>query len=255
MREREMMEGYQNTRATGSRMDDAEMADTEITLGIGQLLGLFFGLVILCGLALGTGYWLGHNSAKQALAAATSTSPANPAPTADGKPGAAQLAPQATSQLASAAQPTAADCGSGQNCQPQAAPNASPVNPAANAAAPNAPVTNSSDLTFYQTVQQKDNAHPKLTPPAAAASPAPPAAADAHTTLGTGYLVQIAAVRNPDDARLLSGALQKQQYPVIVTQPGDKLYHVQVGPYADIKEADAIRSRLIGAGYNAFLKH
>ena len=70
MREREMMEGYQNTRATGSRMDDAGMADTEITLGLGQLLGLFFGLVILCGLALGTGYWLGHNSAKQALAAA-----------------------------------------------------------------------------------------------------------------------------------------------------------------------------------------
>jgi cell division septation protein DedD len=104
-------------------------------------------------------------------------------------------------------------------------------------------------------VQQKDNAHPKLTPPEAAASPAPSAAADAHNTLGTGYLVQIAAVRNPDDAKLLSGALQKQQYPVIVTQPGDKLYHVQVGPYADLKEADSIRARLIGAGYNAFLKH
>jgi cell division protein FtsN len=249
-----MMEGYQNTRATGSRMDDAEMTDTEITLGLGQLLGLFFGLVILCGLALGTGYWLGHSSAKQALAAA-STSPASAAPNADGKPGAAQLAPQATSQLASAAQPTAADCGSGQNCQPQAAPNAPTATPAANAAASNAPAANPSDLTFYQTVQQKDNAHPKLTPPVAAASPAPPSAADAHGTLGTGYLVQIAAVRNPDDAKLLSGALQKQQYPVIVTQPGDKLYHVQVGPYADIKEADAIRSRLIGAGYNAFLKH
>jgi hypothetical protein len=28
-----------------------------------------------------------------------------------------------------------------------------------------------------------------------------------------------------------------------------------VGPYVDIKEAEAIRSRLVGAGYNAFLKH
>jgi cell division septation protein DedD len=32
------------------------------------------------------------------------------------------------------------------------------------------------------------------------------------------------------------------------------LFHVQVGPYADVKEAEAIRSRLVGAGYNAFLK-
>jgi cell division septation protein DedD len=62
-------------------------------------------------------------------------------------------------------------------------------------------------------------------------------------------------VRNQDDARLLSSTLQKQQYPAIITQPGDKLFHVQVGPYADIREAEAIRSRLVAAGYNAFLKH
>ena len=66
--------------------------------------------------------------------------------------------------------------------------------------------------------------------------------------------MQIAAVRNQDDAKLFSDTLQKQQYPVIITQPGDKLFHVQVGPYADVKEAEAIRARLIGAGYNAFLK-
>ena len=66
--------------------------------------------------------------------------------------------------------------------------------------------------------------------------------------------MQIAAVRNPDDAKFLSGALQKQHYPVIVTQPGDKFFHVQVGPYADFKEAEMIRDRLTDAGYNAFLK-
>jgi cell division protein FtsN len=30
---------------------------------------------------------------------------------------------------------------------------------------------------------------------------------------------------------------------------------VQVGPYADVKEAEAIRTRLAAAGYNPFLKH
>lgn len=199
--------------------------DTEITLGMGKLLGLFFGLVILCGISLGVGYSLGRNSAKQAAAAvALATPPATSAAPIANKPGAAQVAP-----------PKAQDC-AGDNCPPQAAP-----------------ATTSTPLTFYQTVQQKDE-HPPLTPP----EPAPAAStqpAEARSTLGSGYLVQIAAVRYQDDAKLLRDALQKQQYPVIVTEPGDKLFHVQVGPYADVKEAEIIRARLIGAGYNAYLKH
>jgi len=204
----------------------AKSDDTEITLGVGKLLVLFFALVILCGISLGVGYSLGRSSAKQAAAAAatTPTAPAIQSPSAANKPGASQLAP-----------PKTPDCAPGDNCPPQPTP-----------------APNTTDLTFYQSVQQKD-AHPQLTPP-----DVPPVAAtkpaEVRSTLGTGYLVQIAAVRNPDDAKLLSDALQKQQYPVIVAQPGDKLFHVQVGPYADIKEAEAIRTRLVSAGYNAFLK-
>jgi cell division septation protein DedD len=208
-------------------MADVEGGDTEITLGVGKLLGLFFGLVILCGIALGVGYSLGRNSARQAAAAEASaaTAPANQVPSSSSKPGAAQVA-----------SPRNPDCTTGDNCPTQSA---------------SAPST--SDLTFYQSVQQKDT-HPQLTQPEAATAP-PAAASETRTTLGAGYLVQIAAVRNQDDAKLLSDALQKQRYPVIITQPGDKLFHVQVGPYADIKQAEAIRSRLISAGYNAFLKH
>jgi cell division septation protein DedD len=202
-------------------MADVDGNDTEITLGVGKLLGLFFGLVILCGIALGVGYSLGRNSARQAAAAAA---PANPAPSASGKPGAAQLAA-----------PRTPDCTTGDNC------------PTQSASAPSA-----DDLTFYRSVQQSD-AHPQLTPPQTAAA-ASAAQAATPSTLGPGYLVQIAAVRNAEDAKLLSDALQKQQYPVIIAQPGDKLFHVQVGPYADIKQAETIRSRLVSAGYNAFLK-
>jgi DedD protein len=203
-----------------------EGSDTEITLGMGKLLGLFFGLVILCGISLGVGYSLGRNSAKQAIAATmVSTNPVNPAPQATGsnKPGASQVASLKTP-----------DCPSGDNCPPTTA------------------APSSSDLTFYQAVQQKDT-HPQLTPPETAPNNSG-RSSEMRNTLGTGFLVQIAAVRNQDDAKLLSDALQKQQYPVIIAQPGDKLFHVQVGPYADIKEAEAIRSRLVSAGYNAFLK-
>jgi len=204
-------------------MAATEGNDTEITLGVGKLLALFFGLVILCGISLGVGYSLGRSSARQAAAAAAvSTAPIGPAPSVASKPGA--------SQVAAAKAP---DCTTGDNCPPPAA------------------AASSTDLTFYDSVQKKD-AHPQLTPP----EPAPTAArpVEVRSTLGAGYLVQIAAVRNQDDAKLLSDALQKQQYPVIIAQPGDKLFHVQVGPYADIKEAEAIRARLVSAGYNAFLK-
>jgi len=209
-------------------MSSADVSDTEITLGIGKLLGLFFGLVILCGISLGVGYSLGRNSAKQAAlaAAALSTSPTSSAPSSGAnKPG------------ASSATPKTPDCATGDsNCAPQQA---------------SSPSTN--DLTFYQSVQQKDD-HPQLTPTAPSTPPPAPHVAEAHATIGTGFLVQIAAVRNQDDAKLLSNALQKQQYPVIIAQPGDNLFHVQVGPYADVKEAEAIRARLVSAGYNAFLK-
>jgi cell division septation protein DedD len=212
---------------------DVEDESTEITLGMGKLLGLFFGLIILCGISLGVGYSLGRNAAKQAAAAAASAAaavPATPAPSSANKPGASQLAaPQAPA-------PKTPDCAPGDNC-PQQTASAQP---------------STTDMTFYQSVQQKE-VHPQLTKP----EPAPAPAArpvEVRSTLGSGYLVQIAAVRNQDDAKLLSDALRKQQYPVIITQPGDKLFHVQVGPYADVKEAEAMRSRLVSAGYNAFLK-
>jgi DedD protein len=191
--------------------------DTETTLGVGKMLGLFFGLVILCGLSLGTGFWLGRNSMN---------------PTASAMPAAAPGATASAARKPGAAQPAkTTDCAAGTNC-----PGADP-----------------SDLTFYKAVRQPDNSHPRLAPPPAA--PVARAASNAHGTLGGGYLVQIAAVRNQGDANLLSETLRKQQYPVLISQPGDNLYHVQVGPYADIKEAEAIRARLLSEGYNPFLKH
>lgn len=72
---------------------------------------------------------------------------------------------------------------------------------------------------------------------------------------GTGYVVQIAAVSKQEDADALEGALKKKGYPVFVADgSGDKLFHVQVGPFGDIKDAEAMRTRLTGDGYNPILK-
>src|SRR5438552_15138693 len=45
-------------------LDDA--TDTEITLGTGKMLALFFGLVILCAVFFGMGFSMGRNSARSA---------------------------------------------------------------------------------------------------------------------------------------------------------------------------------------------
>ena len=73
--------------------------------------------------------------------------------------------------------------------------------------------------------------------------------------LSPGYFVQVAAVSKQEDAEALVDALKKKQYPAFVaSNSADKLFRVQVGPFAEIKDAEAMRSRLINDGYNPILK-
>jgi len=192
--------------------------DTEITLGTGKLLGLFFFLVAVCALFFALGYSLGRKSEPGITNAATGPVQ-QPSPTAS----------KASSTAAAPAPP----------------------------------------MTFYKSVEQKD-ANPELTPAAEAKpeTPAPPANAtpaqtppanpgDTTTTLPTGgYFVQVAAVSKQEDADALVDALKKKDYPAFVAPQSatDKLFHVQVGPYLDIKDAEAMRTRLIGDGYSPILK-
>ncbi len=149
----------------------------------------------------------------------------------------------------------------GKNSSPMTAaadqPPAAPSNPPAkHASAPTpapAPST-SNELTFYKAVQQSEPT-PSLAPAPPPEAPAPkPVAEKARPS--SGYTVQIAAVTRQEDAQALVGALRKKNYPVFVAgnSPGDKLYHVQVGPFSQITDAEAMRSRLSNDGYNPILK-
>jgi len=195
--------------------------DTEITLGTGKLLLLFFSLVAVCAAFFAIGYSLGRKSEPTIANASTAAVP-QPAPVA-GKGGASTAAPP---------------------------------------------------MTFYKSVEQKDT-NPELTPTTAAKpeTPAQPAnanaspaqtpsansanPADSTTTLPTGgYFVQVAAVTKQEDADALVDALKKKDYPAFVAaqSANDKFFRVQVGPYSDIKDAEAMRTRLIGDGYSPILK-
>jgi DedD protein len=68
--------------------------------------------------------------------------------------------------------------------------------------------------------------------------------------------VQVAAVSKQEDGDALVDALKKKDYPAFVATSvtADKLFHVQVGPFPDIKDAEAMRARLIADGYSPILK-
>jgi cell division septation protein DedD len=70
------------------------------------------------------------------------------------------------------------------------------------------------------------------------------------------YYVQVAAVSRQEDAEALIEALKKKQYPAFMANNAsvDKFFHVQVGPYAELKDAETMRARLIGDGYNPIVK-
>ncbi len=99
-------------------------------------------------------------------------------------------------------------------------------------------------------------------PPPPQSEPANPALAESTPALApeivrTGtFVVQVAAVSRKEDAEALLGALRKKDYPVFIVSnvPGDRLFHVQVGPYGTMKDAEAMKSRLAGDGYNPIVK-
>jgi DedD protein len=179
--------------------------DTEITLGTGKMLALFFGLVILCAIFFGMGFTMGKNSVR--------TAP--------------ELLPSPGTSARQAAQNrTAAPAVSQPQSQTADAPPANAAPGADAAATPN--------------------------PPAASPDQGPPVI---PTEPGQAYYVQVAAVSKQEDAEALVESLKGRQYSAFVAnQPADKLFHVQVGPFTDVKQAEDMRLKLVADGYSPILK-
>src|ERR1700761_2050601 len=78
--------------ATGTQMAEEtdQVRDTEFTLSTGKLLGIFFGLVILCGVFFTMGYLLGKSTSAGGRTEIVATVPSG---SAAGKPAAGNKAP------------------------------------------------------------------------------------------------------------------------------------------------------------------
>jgi len=196
--------------------------DTEITLGAGRMLALFFTIVLVCAVFFAIGFSLGR---KTSMAVA-----GNVANATAGAPAAV-------------------------------------VRPAAGKDAAAKPGSQPADFSFYKSVGSSGASTELAAPegqtpastgstPAAPPAPAPSVPANSGAPAAGGYFVQVAAVSREEDANALVEALKKKQYPAFAAKnsTADKYYHVQVGPYAAFKDAEAMRARLIADGYNPILK-
>jgi DedD protein len=69
------------------------------------------------------------------------------------------------------------------------------------------------------------------------------------------FVVQVAAVSHQEDAELLVNALRTKGYPVSAhTVPQDQFFHIQVGPFNNLKDAQAAKQRLLADGYQPIIK-
>lgn len=231
--------------------------DTELTLGSGVLLTIFFGLVLLCGLCFGLGYAVGSHGSKgpafqsQTPAAGPSLQPATNSqqekPPAAAQPAAAPQQPSIAGQQADGTPGTVPRQPA---TQVQAVGTVSATTAAAGLgaapAAPQAVTPNNSGWHPVQPALPGGTGGPQSAEPVAASQVRP--AITGQETL----MVQIAALSSQEDAAVLIGALRRHGYAVsAVRYPADSLIHVCIGPFSNRMDANSMKLKLQSDGYNA----
>ena len=235
---------------------DNRRRDKEISLGTSTMLGIFFVLALLLAGFFAFGYSLGRKSAQTAAGTAddaSSSSSGNDAfKTFKPSPGTAAI-----------------QSGPGYSAREAAAANASggtvvaPLGPPLKLSGPAserpAPVAAALVKTKDSDGMIVGDPVPAATPPVkpgiipvslgtAAAKPSAPAG-------GSGTMVQVSAFTRQEDADVVVSALKRKGYNVFIRhEPQDNYLHVQLGPYATRKEADAMREKLSSDGFNAMVK-
>jgi DedD protein len=197
-----------------------------------HLVGLFLGVVLLCGVFFTLGYVMGKTQYGGAVHAATAiertVAAARPSP----KPADSDAAPAA----APAPAPGEWDFYTKKS-------NADHLQPAPKASGPvESPTPSGSTI--------------KTAAPAAGAQTTPASAHLEPPRMTKGSVVlQVAALRHQSDALAMADVLQQKRFPAFVVTPtNDGWYRVQVGPYPDERAADSAKAKLERAGFKAIVK-
>jgi len=218
-----------NTRYENDLYESGEQ-DREISLSTTTILGIFFALALLCAVFFGFGYSMGRKSAlpvgsgSSEVTTRSENSNSKPAPGSPASPSSSSAARQSETQSAIVPldSPSPASDDSSQAPTPVRAVVPSPRSDVPAEATPR-PASKSASIV-----------------PVAAALPS-----------SGSSVVQVAAMSHQEDADVVAVDLKRRGYTVAVRhEPQDKLFHVQIGPFGNKKEADAMRQRLQTDGYN-----
>jgi DedD protein len=207
-----------------------------------HLVGLFLGVVLLCGVFVTLGYVMGRTQYGGAVHAESPVRRTEPQPvTAAGDAG-----------VSSTPSPTEWDfytknSNGNSNTNAKIAP-AAAEKPAL-ASEPDSAVSDADPATAA--VQPAMPAARPATEKAHQAAP-PPAPRMAKGSI----VLQVAALSHQSDAMAMASLLQQKRFPSFVSVPsgGDKLYRVQVGPYSSESAADAAKGALDHDGFKAIIK-
>jgi cell division septation protein DedD len=206
-----------------------------------HLVGLFLGVVLLCGVFFTLGYVMGRQQYGGSVHAADAT-------------------PMRGTPSASVSASTK---------NKEAAP--------ANSSTPGG----DQSWDFYPKGNAAANDHLDSAPPSRAkqppsafaakssAKPAPPVAAKALPASSresgrfqppalnkNSIVLQVAAVKVQRDALEMADAIQQKRFPSFVaTSPADNLFHVQIGPYPDMSSAESAKRALEQLGFKPIIKH
>ena len=200
--------------------DDLNRTNRELTLSTGMILGIFLVLVVLCGAFFGFGYKMGSHKTTLPVAAANADGP----------------------------QPTGGDTFSG--FKPAAG---SPAGESGGSSAAPAPAVDTAGDSGEAPGGAAAAESTSTVAPAHA--PAPVVTTPEPVVAAGNFIVQVAAVSHEEDAQLLVNALRAKGYPVSAhTEPQDKFFHIQVGPFSNAKDAAAAKQRLVADGYQPIVK-
>jgi DedD protein len=190
-----------------------------------HLVGLFLGVVLLCGVFFTLGYVMGRTQYDSSVHAS------------DAAPLRALAPPKASAKSATAEKTPAANPGEWDFYAKKA--NDDHLEPAPKPVS-RQPASVSPSAIRVEETREIDKLPPHVRPP---------------RMLKNAIVLQVAALRHQGDALALADVLQQKRFPSFVVIPTtDSFYRVQVGPYSTEAAAEGAKRQLDHQGFKAIIK-
>ena len=212
-----------------------------------HLVGLFLGVVLLCGVFFTLGYVMGRTQYGGAVHAADGF---------NGNLPSAPVLPKSKAAPAAKNAPAPAPDNGGWDFYDNKKSASDHLEPAPAPAAPPAPAAKAPASVPAVATKSTNAPRPASTKTVAATPKQPPARFQAPAMNKNSIVLQVAAVKLQRDALEMADAIQQKKFPAFVaTSPADNFLHVQVGPYPDMAAAENAKRALEQLGFKPIIKH